>query len=164
VYFAASREGLLNFRNAVENWPQFAAANEIQGWTDDLPMCLWTGILCNDEGAASSLVLPCTTCTVRARGRLPPDLSLLRTLQTVNLEGQAFYGGIPPQWFFSGESETSAALLLVYQLVKYLVWRAKDYGGARFVPWVSILSKDFCFCAEGAASFDAWNSTTPLCS
>ena len=43
--------------------------------------------------------MQCGACPVRATGLRPPDLARLSSLSTLNLEGQAFRGPLPGQWF-----------------------------------------------------------------
>ncbi|KAG7667074.1 putative serine/threonine-protein kinase [Nannochloris sp. 'desiccata'] len=90
---------LLIFRNSIENWIEYQQANSIQGWTNNVPVCTWTGISCTDTGDIASLTLQCGACPLRARGLLVPDLARLSKLSTLNLEGQQFQGPLPQQWF-----------------------------------------------------------------
>jgi len=46
---------LLIFRSSIENWSEYQQANSIQGWTNDVPVCTWTGISCTDTGDIASL-------------------------------------------------------------------------------------------------------------
>ena len=52
---------LLAVRNAITNWPDFAAANNISGWggprpqDKGVPACLWTGVTCDADGRLSGL-------------------------------------------------------------------------------------------------------------
>jgi len=43
-------------------------------------------------------VLPCDGCPVQAAGTLPPQLANLTALTTLNLQGNAFRGSLPPEW------------------------------------------------------------------
>lgn len=48
---------LIAQRNAITNWEEYAAANNITGWVTDnsVPVCLWTGVTCNPEGRIEAL-------------------------------------------------------------------------------------------------------------
>ncbi len=54
---AAAGALLLSIRNSTSNWDEFAAANNITGWVSDrsIPVCVWTGISCNENGALQSV-------------------------------------------------------------------------------------------------------------
>jgi hypothetical protein len=62
-------------------------------------VCTWGGISCSDTGDIASVTMQCGLCPLRARGLLPPDLARLSKVSTLNLEGQAFHGPLPQQWF-----------------------------------------------------------------
>lgn len=42
--------------------------------------------------------LQCDGCPVRAQGTLPPELAQLSAATTLNLQGNAFGGGLPQEW------------------------------------------------------------------
>jgi hypothetical protein len=46
---------LLIFRSSIENWAEYAQANKIQGWSNAIPVCTWSGISCTDTGDIASL-------------------------------------------------------------------------------------------------------------
>lgn len=48
---------LLEQRDAITNWAQFRAANNISGWAPEAAadVCRWTGIRCNGAGEVSVL-------------------------------------------------------------------------------------------------------------
>jgi hypothetical protein len=51
--------------------------------------------------------LQCDGCPVRAQGTLPPELAQLTAATTLNLQGNAFAGSLPPGW---GSSSALQAL------------------------------------------------------
>lgn len=77
-------QSLLALRNAVENWGEFAGANNFQGWSENVPACTWTGITCSDGGEIITLSWQCESCQVKARGMLPRRG--ITTLTTLNLQ------------------------------------------------------------------------------
>lgn len=54
---AAADAGLRAIRDAITNWPQFSAANNLSGWGADpaIPPCLYTGVTCDADGRLSSV-------------------------------------------------------------------------------------------------------------
>ncbi len=46
---------LLELRDSIENWQQFSTANAITGWSNDVPVCVWGGITCSEEGRVQTL-------------------------------------------------------------------------------------------------------------
>jgi hypothetical protein len=51
----AAAQSLLLLRTAVENWGEFYAGNDFQGWDMSLPVCMWSGITCADDGTILTL-------------------------------------------------------------------------------------------------------------
>ena len=46
---------LLNLlRSGIDNWTDFKASNNIQGW-DNSTVCTWTGIVCNAQGLVAEM-------------------------------------------------------------------------------------------------------------
>lgn len=41
---------LLAQRDAISNFGEFAAANVLTGWQEGVPLCSWTGVVCNEAG------------------------------------------------------------------------------------------------------------------
>ena len=46
---------LIAMRQAIQNWPAFQNASGLQGWTEEVPMCEWGGIVCNAQNRATEL-------------------------------------------------------------------------------------------------------------
>jgi hypothetical protein len=46
---------LLELRDSITNWPEFAAANRISGWNNRVPVCVWGGVTCSEEGRVQTL-------------------------------------------------------------------------------------------------------------
>lgn len=46
---------LLAQKEAIINWAEFAASNNITGWQDGTPVCSWTGVTCGVGGDVLSL-------------------------------------------------------------------------------------------------------------
>ena len=95
---ASDTEALLALRNASTNWPQYSAAESIDGWSLDTPVCMWTGVTCSEDGRVGGLILQCDGCTVQLVASLPPELANLTELTTLNLQGNLLFGSIPPEW------------------------------------------------------------------
>lgn len=53
----AAEQRLLSQRYAVTNWDEYYVANNYVGWVDDntVPVCTWTGVYCNPNGAIEEL-------------------------------------------------------------------------------------------------------------
>lgn len=41
-------------RSGIDNWTDFKASNNIQGW-DNSTLCSWTGIVCNSQGLVQEM-------------------------------------------------------------------------------------------------------------
>ena len=71
-------KALLAQRDAISNWDEFSAANDISGWNSTTDVCDWTLIYCTPEGAITEVYLDCYDCTIHATGTLAPELAAIK--------------------------------------------------------------------------------------
>ncbi|KAI3429894.1 hypothetical protein D9Q98_010205 [Chlorella vulgaris] len=128
-------------RDAVENWDEFSAANAIHGWDAASPPCTWGGITCSDDGTILTLSWQCRlpTCAVPAVGTLPADLGTIRSLATLDLQGNRFYGTLPRRW---GEIDMWPSLHNLYVNGNNLSGVLPDWGTPGTFPQLSTLGLD----------------------
>lgn len=114
----ADAAALLSLPAAVPNWDAATAALAGADWQQGSQPCggggaaAWKGATCTG-GAVTSLALPGLGLT----GTLPPALAGLASLQSLDLSGNAFSGGIPQAWLEpAGFSQLASALLNANQL------------------------------------------------
>jgi hypothetical protein len=65
----------------------------ITNWLTDSPICEWTSIGCNDQGAITSLNLT----NLYLRGYLPLQISLLSNLKVLDLSSNSKSGSYPTE-------------------------------------------------------------------
>lgn len=46
-WLATATLHLLEQRDAIENWDEFAAVNQLSGWNETAPVCEWSGVACD---------------------------------------------------------------------------------------------------------------------
>ncbi|KAL4529628.1 hypothetical protein Ndes2437B_g08800 [Nannochloris sp. 'desiccata'] len=105
-------EALLAFRSSISNWDAFSVGNNINGWNASTPVCLWTGVSCNAEGRVVTVTLACNGCSTKASGNLPPALSTLVHLTSLDLQYNEFSGSLPEIWAGSGQFPALQSLYL----------------------------------------------------
>ncbi len=86
------KEALIDLYNAMdgEHWP----AHRKGGWMSRSPLDQWSGVTTNDEGRVTSLDL---SWIERFRGEIPPEVSNLDCLHTLDLSDNQLSGEIPPE-------------------------------------------------------------------
>ncbi|KAL4434012.1 hypothetical protein ABPG75_000453 [Micractinium tetrahymenae] len=95
-------EALLAQKDAIVNWPQFYAGNNMTGWTDAATdPCTWSGVVCV-QGAVTQLNLACWRdqgfCSVQAMGSLARELAQISTLEIIDVRKQLLSGYLPRDW------------------------------------------------------------------
>ncbi|KAL4441802.1 hypothetical protein ABPG77_003718 [Micractinium sp. CCAP 211/92] len=95
-------QALLAQKNAIVNWADFYAGNNMTGWTDATSdPCTWTGVLC-ENGAVTQLNLACWRdvglCSVAAMGALARELAQISTLEIIDVRRQMLSGYLPRDW------------------------------------------------------------------
>lgn len=96
----------LALAQSIDNFSQFLTAGggyargPGRGWDNSsgVPLCQWTGVTCTEQGQIQSLTLQCDGCAVPAAGTLPAALANLTAVTTINLQGNALRGTLPPEW------------------------------------------------------------------
>lgn len=69
---------LLKQRDAITNWADFKAGNNISGWDESTEVCRWSYIHCRQDHAYAvtfSCAYANTKCTPKAIGTLAPELA-----------------------------------------------------------------------------------------